>query len=45
MLVCKKALNGFVRQKWPDHSLADIRFSSNKRKQLAKVAIYITIVK
>ncbi|WP_375449210.1 C-terminal helicase domain-containing protein [uncultured Nostoc sp.] len=43
-LACEKALDSFARQRWPDHSLADIKFLSDWRKRLAKVAIRITTV-
>ena len=43
-LACEKALDSFARQRWPDHSLANIKFPFDWRKQLAKVAIGITTV-
>ncbi len=43
-LACEEALNGFARQRWPDHDLADIKFPSDWRKRLAKAAIRITTV-
>lgn len=42
--VCKEALNDFSRQRWPDHSLTDIKFPSDWRKQLVKVVIHIMTV-
>ena len=43
-LAYEKALDSFVRQRWSDHSLVDIKFPSDWRKQLAKVAIRIITV-
>lgn len=43
-LAYKEALNGFARQRWSDHSFAKIKFLSDWKKRLAKVAIHITIV-
>ena len=37
-------MNGFASQKWPDHSLADVKFPSAWRKRPAKAAIRITTV-
>ena len=44
-LAYEEALDSFDRQRWPNHSLADIKFPSDLRKWLAKVAIRITTVK
>ncbi len=43
-LACEEALNGFAKQRWPDHGLADIKFLSDWKKRLAKVVICITTV-
>lgn len=43
-LICKKALHSFARQRQPKHIFFDIEILSGQRKQLAKVAIYITTI-
>ena len=43
-LAYKKALESVARQRWPDHSLTNIKFPSDWSKRLAKVAIHITTV-
>ena len=43
-LAYEEALDSIARQRWPDHSFVDIKFLSDWRKQLAKVAIHIMTV-
>ena len=43
-LACTAALDGFAIQRWPNDSLANIKFPSAWRKRLAKVAIRITTI-
>ena len=43
-LAYEEAWDSFARQRWSDHSLADIKFLSDWRMRLAKVAIRITTV-